>query len=73
MNEQLLRNQFRGDSSALIEDLKRFLEYAEINLYSKDSANTLHEYNTRIFFSIFYWKLWAGIWEPVVMLQKKPE
>ena len=65
MNEQLLRNQLPGDLSTLIEDLKRFLEYAEINPYSKNNANTLHEYNTRIFFfdrllEILGWRLGAS-------------
>lgn len=65
MNEQLLRNQLPGDLSTLIEDLKRFLEYAEINPYSKNNENTLHEYNTRIFFfdrllEILGWRLGAS-------------
>lgn len=65
MNEQQLRNQFRHDLSTLIEDVRRILEHPEINPYSKDSANTLHEHNTRIFFfdrllTILGWRLGTG-------------
>jgi hypothetical protein len=61
VNEQQLRNQFRRDLSTLIEEVRHLLEYAGINPYSRDSANTLHEHNTRIFFfdrllTILGWK-----------------
>lgn len=65
MNEQQLRNQFRRDLSTLIEEARHFIEYAGINPYSRDSANTLHEHNTRIFFfdrllKILGWRLGTG-------------
>lgn len=50
MNEAQLRNQFRGDLSKLMEDIVRFIECGIINPYSKDSAKTLHEHDTRILF-----------------------
>ena len=50
MNEAQLRNQFRWDLSMLMDDIVRFIECGIINSYSKDSAKTLHEHDTRILF-----------------------
>lgn len=62
MNEQQLRNQFRGKLFKLVDDIIWSLKNEELNPYSKTCANAMHEHNTRILFfdrllTILGWRL----------------
>lgn len=62
MNEQQLRSQFCDELCKLIEDITQSVKYEEIDPYSKEHANVLHEHHTRILFfdrllKILGWRL----------------